>query len=150
MFQGGKDFKTGTNFIIKNTIQHVEKYTENWSVYLRQKQSRNTHSKERGCGCPPEWGAWQRGDLNYLYRIVLMDLCFPLASYLVLSFTPDQTQGPPQSAWASFGQDGFQCKAQWEAYLDLSWSGIPFLSDPEGSLFTCVIGVSLTPRMGST
>ena len=75
-----------------------------------------------------------------------MDLCFPLASYLVLSFTPDQTQGPPQSACASFGQDGFQCKAQWEAYLDLSWSGIPSLSDPEGSLFTRVIGVSLTQR----
>ena len=48
MFQGGKDSKEGIKFIVRNTVRHVGEPTEKSSVYLRQKQSRNTHLKEKG------------------------------------------------------------------------------------------------------
>ena len=68
-------------------MQHVGKHTEN-SLFIWE-------AKEKwGCWCSPEWGLHKGGDLNYLYRTVLLGLCLPLAHYLVLSFTPDQTQGP--------------------------------------------------------
>ena len=86
--------------------------------------------------------------LNHWYGAALPGLCLPLANYLVLPFTPDQTQGPPWSAWASLGRDGFRSKARWEGRLDLLWSGTPSLSDLEVPLCTCVVGVSLTLRMG--
>ena len=60
-----------------------------------------------------------------------------------------KTQGTPWSACASFGQDGFPSKAWWEGYPEVLWPGTPSLSDPEGSLWACRVGVSLTRRMGS-
>ena len=36
----------------------------------------------------------QRGDVNHLRGTVLPGLGLPLATYLILSFTPDQTQDP--------------------------------------------------------
>ena len=44
--------KTGIRFIFRNTVQHVGEHRENLSISLRQKQSRNSHPKERGRGHP--------------------------------------------------------------------------------------------------
>ena len=38
--------KTGTSFVVGNILQHVGEHTEKRSVYLKQKQSSNTHPKE--------------------------------------------------------------------------------------------------------
>ena len=92
----------------------------------------------------------QRGDLNHLYRTILLVLCFPLANYLVLSFIPLQTQRPPWSACAPFGQGGFQSKAWWESFLDLLWPGILSFYEPERCLCTCVVGGLPILRTGST
>ena len=62
----------------------------------------------------PEWRAQLRGHLIHLYRTVLLGLCFPLANYLVLFLTPDQTPDPPQYVCTSFGKDGFQSKGFWD------------------------------------
>ena len=42
----------------------------------------------------PEWEAKWKGDLNHLYRTVLLGLCLHLASYVVSFFTPDWVLGP--------------------------------------------------------
>ena len=101
-------------------------------VYLRQKQSSNIHpKKEYECGCPPQWGPLQIGDLSHLYRTVLPGLCFPLANCLVF-LTPDQIQGLLPYACPSFGQGGFQSKRLWDGirtYYDVVPT--PFLTPSE-------------------
>ena len=114
--------------------------TKKQSIYLRQKQSSNKHSKEGwGCWHPPQREAHQRGDLIHLHEAVLLGLSFPLAK-IISFFTPEPTQDPPRCAYTSFGQDGVQRKALWEGYLGL-WSDIPSLSDPEGFLYICIWGL---------
>lgn len=77
-------------------------------------------------------------------------LCLPWAND-VLSLAPDQTQDPLPSACASFGPDGFPSRAERGGKLIQTYYGLPPpLSDPEGCRFACVVGVSLTRRMGST
>ena len=45
--------KTGTKVIVRNTAHNVGDHTWKSSVYLRQKQSSNTHPKRRaGVGIP--------------------------------------------------------------------------------------------------
>ena len=48
-----KTVKTGTGFMVGDTVQHVGGHTEKAFIYLSQKQSSNTPPKERGCGRPP-------------------------------------------------------------------------------------------------
>ena len=69
-----------------------------------------------------------------------------LASYILHLTRP---QGPPRCVYAFFGQGGFQSKSWLEDDLDLLWFGIPFLSDPKGSLCVYITRVSLILRMRS-
>ena len=79
----------------------------------------------------------QRGELNHLYRTVLPGLSFPLANCLVLSFTPDQTQGPLHLC-AQFRPRWILRQGMAGRLSDLLWPGSPSLSDPEGvSLHMC-------------
>ena len=95
-------------------------------------------------GHPPEWEASQRGDLNHLYGAVL-NLCLPLASYLVLFLTPDQSQGLPQEACTSFSPKLVSRANVYgtygaKGYQDLLRPGTASLSDPEGSFCPCGVG----------
>lgn len=82
MFQGAKIVKIGIKFIVRNIVQHEG---EN---YLRQKQS--TH-RSRGVDITLN-EEHTSGDLNHLYRA---GLCFPLANYIVLFFTPTRPRSLP-------------------------------------------------------
>ena len=139
--------KTGAKVIVRNTVHNVGDHTQKSSVCLRQKQSSNTHPKAGACLPLNE------EDDREVIETTSPGLCFLvfvvlLANHRVLFLTPDRTQGHPQHACASFGQEGFQSKAWWEAYPDLLQPGTLSLSDPEGSFCACGVGVSLTPRMG--
>lgn len=45
-FKKAKIIKTGTKFIIRDTVQHVGEPTEKQFIYLRQKQDSQKHTKE--------------------------------------------------------------------------------------------------------
>ena len=138
-FKEAKTVKAGTKCIVRNTVHRVAELTEMQSVYRRQRQSSSSHPEEaRGCGRAPEWGAHQRSDLNHLSRTVPLGLCFPLANFLVMFRTPDQTQGPPLCVCTSFHQDAFQTKGHGTVIRTyyMAWHPLPF--SPRGvSLCVC-------------
>ena len=47
IFKKAKTIKTVTKYIIGDTAQFMGEHTEKQFIYLRQKQGRNTHWKER-------------------------------------------------------------------------------------------------------
>ena len=106
--------KTGTKFIVENTLQRMGG---------RNKAVIHTQRRSEGVGVP-----LNEGDLNYFYRTVLLGLCCSVANYLVLSFTPDQTQGPPLICLSIFGQDGIpkQSMAGRLSRLVMAWHPLPF------------------------
>ena len=69
-------------------------------------------------------------------------LCLPWANFLVLSLTPDQTQGPPLICVHIFWPRWIPKQSMMAGFLDLLWPGTPSLSDPERSPCTHVVGVS--------
>ena len=96
---------------------------------------------------PPLVGRVPRGALNHLYRCGAAGSLFSFGQLSFLSHTwPDP--GPPQYACANFGQDGVQSKGIIGGLI-MPPPGAPSLSDPEESFCSCVVGVSLTQRMGS-
>ena len=94
-------------------------------------QSSNPHPKEH----PPEWGVHQRDDLGHLYRTVIPGLCLPLNNYLVLSFTPDQTPGPPVICVHIFGSRWIlkQGMVGRLSRLIMAWHPFPFW--PRGHVY---------------
>ena len=88
----------------------------------------------------------QRGDLNHIYRVVLLGLCFPLANHLVLFPTPHQTQYNLSIFWARWIlEQGLMRRL---AELIMVWCPPLLLFDPEASLCTWVVReISLTSRV---
>ena len=80
-----------------------------------------------------------RRRLNHLYKAVLPGLCLPLTNYLTSFPTSDLPEDPPQYAWATFCQDGFQCRRLWEVWQHLLWGGAPPFLTPEEPFCTCAV-----------
>ena len=150
-FKEAKTSKNGLSFIVRNTVQPVGEHTEKQSILSK------TEAKQ---GYTPKGGAWvwasswRRSAPERWFKPLIWGSSYrALFSFGQLPcFISHRTQGPPQYACKSIGQDGFLSKALWKDYLDLLRScpsAIPSLSDPgRGSFWACRGGVSLTLRMG--
>ena len=85
MFQGGKNCKTDTKFIIRSTRQHVGEHTG--EVYSRQKQNRNTHSQRNGVEDPPNEDCSKFSSVQSLSRVWLFATPWITACQASLSIT---------------------------------------------------------------
>lgn len=140
---------TGIECTVRNAVPHAgEHRARRRRPFVSGGGEAATHGRRpAGAGVPPH--EQRPGEARPREGERSSSLCLPWAND-VLSLAPDQTQDPLPSACASFGPDGFPSRAERGGKLIQTYYGLPPLSDPEGCHFACVVGVSLTRRMGST
>ena len=109
-------------------------HKEKQSIYLRQKQSSNTHPKEEyRCGHPPEWGAHERGEKPQVVVFLWPIILFISHTWL----NPRPSPVCVHIFWPRRIPE--QGPMRWLAGLITAWCPI----------CACVVGFSLTPRMGN-